>query len=92
MTHCVSSVLPLIGRAVVFNTDTYSYHGHPEPLNTPEHRSRRSLALYYYSMPQGVALPHSTIFRARPGSRDVNTSTVARLRKTMALLMGGKPE
>lgn len=90
MTRCQKAIAPVIGRAVVFNTDTHSYHGHPDPLATPDGRTRRSIALYYYSMPQGVALPHTTIFRARPGSEDVNTPLVARMKKTLALLMGSK--
>ena len=34
---------------VIFNTTYFSYHGHPNPLNCPENKSRKSLALYYYS-------------------------------------------
>jgi hypothetical protein len=46
----VKDVLPVANRAVIFTTDTTSYHGHPEPLTCPPDRSRRSLALYYYSV------------------------------------------
>ena len=49
MNRCIKSIAPLFNRCVVFNTDRRSYHGHPEPLNTPEGVTRKSLALYYYS-------------------------------------------
>ena len=34
---------------VVFTSTDFSFHGHPDPLTCPPERSRRSLALYYYS-------------------------------------------
>jgi hypothetical protein len=43
-------ILPIANRAVIFTTDTTSFHGHPTPLQCPAGRSRRSLALYYYSV------------------------------------------
>ena len=41
-------VLPIANRAVLFETGTRSFHGHPEPLACPEGRRRNSLAVYYY--------------------------------------------
>lgn len=73
MKKCVVRVKPEFGRAVIFNTDLDSFHGHPDPLNCPPDRSRRSIATYYYSAPEeGVAqLPkRDTNFQSRPGSRD----------------------
>jgi hypothetical protein len=46
----VKEILPIANRVVIFTTDTNSYHGHPAPLNCPAGRSRRSLALYYYTV------------------------------------------
>jgi len=46
----VKDVSPVANRIVIFTTDTTSYHGHPVPLSCPPDRSRRSLALYYYSV------------------------------------------
>jgi len=46
---CVRSVAPIFNRVVVFDTNKKSFHGHPAPLNTPEHTTRKSLALYYYT-------------------------------------------
>jgi hypothetical protein len=68
--------LPVYNRMVVFTTTSDSYHGHPEPVRCPPERSRRSLALYYYTLgrPEEAQLPggkrHSTLFQARPGTRD----------------------
>jgi hypothetical protein len=41
-------VLPIANRAVLFETNTRSFHGHPVPLACPEGRRRNSLAVYYY--------------------------------------------
>jgi hypothetical protein len=49
MTQCVQKFLPVFNRMVIFNTTDVSYHGHPDPLTCPGERSRRSLALYYYT-------------------------------------------
>lgn len=71
MKACRESVAPVMGRAVVFNTDSTSYHGHPEPLACPPEVLRRSIALYYYTVPaSSLIVPHTTRFRARPGTND----------------------
>ncbi|MGY4648823.1 2OG-Fe(II) oxygenase [Mycobacterium sp. URHB0021] len=73
MTAREVSVLPELGRAVVFTTALDSYHGHPDPLNCPPDRSRRSMALYYYTAPEeGLAdVPlRTTQFQVRPNSTD----------------------
>jgi len=73
MSRKAQEVLPVLGRAVVFNTDSDSFHGHPDPLACPDTVYRRSLALYYYTVPQGAELlerSHTTDFRRRPGSSD----------------------
>lgn len=49
MKECHAKILPILNRTVIFTTTDFSYHGHPEPLTCPDHRSRKSLALYYYS-------------------------------------------
>ncbi len=73
MTECAVKVEPRFGRAVIFSTDLDSFHGHPDPLNCPAERTRRSIATYYYSAPDdGVAsLPQRTTnFQRRPGAED----------------------
>lgn len=64
------SIAPIFNRCVVFNTDADSYHGHPDPLQTPDGVLRRSIALYYYTASRSIynELPNtSTIYQARPG-------------------------
>ena len=34
---------------VIFSTNDYSNHGHPDPINCPKNISRKSIALYYFS-------------------------------------------
>lgn len=49
MSKCSVKILPVFNRIALFSTTGDSWHGHPDPLNCPEDRSRRSLALYYYT-------------------------------------------
>ena len=73
MRAAAKSVLPVLGRAVVFNTTLQSFHGQPTPLACPPDRSRRSIATYYYTAfpKDGSAPTRSTAFQPRPGSEDV---------------------
>ncbi len=65
-------VQPMMNRAVVFETTHWSWHGF-ERINLPDgdadQRSRKSLALYFYSKerpPEEQVKPHSTIYVERP--------------------------
>lgn len=63
------AVAPLLNRCVIFNTDADSYHGHPDPLNTPDGVYRRSIALYYYTASKEIynEIPAiSTLYQSRP--------------------------
>lgn len=75
MSSVAHRVLPVFNRAVLFNTDPKSWHGHPDPLTCPEERFRRSIALYYYTAPDDLRAHryHSTNFAARPGTDDKRT-------------------
>jgi len=67
MQHCAAKHVPLLNHALIFNTDSRSYHGFPEPLQCPEGESRKSLALYYYTLDQtDTTAGKSTNYRARP--------------------------
>jgi len=69
MKNMVKSVSPVWNRCVIFNTDADSYHGHPDPLTTPDGVLRRSVALYYYTASKAVyeEVPNrSTMYAARP--------------------------
>jgi hypothetical protein len=68
MKQCVTRIPPLFNCAGIFNTDESSFHGYPEPIQFPEGVTRRSLALYYYTLetdPNYTA--KSTDYRPRPG-------------------------
>ncbi len=72
MQSCVAQIAPLANRCVVFSTTRDSYHGMPDPLQSPDGVTRRSLALYYYSngRPESErGQDHSTLWQARPGER-----------------------
>lgn len=78
MSHCARSVVPVANTCVVFSTTSNSYHGMPEPLKCPAGRSRRSLALYYYSNgrpeheisdPGARAQPFATQWQRRPSDK-----------------------
>ena len=63
--HCAQRIAPLFNRVVIFDTSNFSYHGHPRPLQCPEERSRKSLALYYYTVEAPAdddRTPHTTVF------------------------------
>ncbi len=47
ISKCEKRIAPKFNRAVIFNTDDISFHGHPDPINCPENVSRNSIALYY---------------------------------------------
>ncbi|MFK8049340.1 MAG: 2OG-Fe(II) oxygenase [Halioglobus sp.] len=49
-SECVKKVSPVFNRCLIFETGSYSYHGHPSPMTCPEGRRRNSLAVYYYQL------------------------------------------
>lgn len=65
-SHCVRRVAPRMNRAVVFNTRSDTFHGHPRPLACPEGVFRQSIAAYYYTAERPVAEvrdPHNTRYK-----------------------------
>lgn len=68
MKGCAARVSPILNRCVVFRTDADTWHGHPDELETPQHVTRRSIALYYYTASKGVyqdVPASSTVYMAR---------------------------
>ena len=45
----IKSINPIFNRCVIFNTTSFTYHGHPDPIRCPSEISRKSIALYYFS-------------------------------------------
>jgi len=67
MTRCAAKYPPLLNHVLIFTTDERSLHGFPDPLTCPQGQSRKSLALYYYTVEPGRKVPvHSTDYFARP--------------------------
>lgn len=76
MEGCVRKFLPEFNTMAIFSTTDFSYHGHPNPLTCPPDRSRKSLALYYYSngrpaheINKGLE-DHNTLFVGRKNVKD----------------------
>jgi hypothetical protein len=75
--QCVTKIPPLFNEALIFRTDEISYHGFPEPLRCPEGASRKSLALYYYTVGSGgVVKTRSTNYRSRPGDGPLKSGMI----------------
>jgi Rps23 Pro-64 3,4-dihydroxylase Tpa1-like proline 4-hydroxylase len=67
MVRCAVKYPPLLNHALIFTTDERSLHGFPDPLTCPEGQTRKSLALYYYTVEQDeTAAARSTDYFARP--------------------------
>ena len=80
MKKCEKKILPVFNRMVIFSTTDYSYHGNPNKVKINENGSRKSIALYYYSNGRPASEKdlglHSTIFRKRPKTDDVDGNLV----------------
>ncbi len=73
MRKCVKSIAPIFNRCVIFNTTKFSFHGHPDPLNCPSHITRKSIALYYYSVEKPLSESghfRRTLWQKRSGEKD----------------------
>lgn len=71
MRRCVQRIAPIFNRTVLFLTDDFSFHGHPDPLNCPPDRVRKSIAMYYYTNGRPpselrASGSHGTLFQERP--------------------------
>lgn len=79
MKSCVARYTPLFNHAIIFSTDDLSLHGFPDPLRCPENETRRSLALYYYTVESesaGRVVSRSTDYRARPSDGVGNAALI----------------
>jgi Rps23 Pro-64 3,4-dihydroxylase Tpa1-like proline 4-hydroxylase len=84
MTQKVVDVAPVFNRCVIFNTDADSFHGHPDPLTTPDHITRKSIALYYYKaqpIENQTGASRHTLYVARPQDDDKTKAEVDKLKK-----------
>jgi hypothetical protein len=82
--NAVVKVLPLMNRCVIFNTDEDSFHGHPDPLTTPNGLKRKSIAMYYYTalpIENHTQEPWKTNYVARPNDSWMTKAQVKRKAK-----------
>ena len=83
MKQCVQRVFPVLNRCVVFNTEADTWHGHPDPLQTPENVTRKSIALYYYTASKHIyqeTPKRSTMYVARPTDSAQNKAEARKFR------------
>jgi len=67
----LARIAPEFNRAVIFETNEISYHGHPQPLKTGGKTTRKSLSVYYYTQGRddGYDAPaHNTVYINTEGS------------------------
>jgi len=74
-----SKILPIANRMVIFSTNDFTFHGHPDPLPCPSSLTRKSLALYYFSNGR----PSCEI--KRKGGNTVETIYKARIGESLGL-------
>lgn len=55
-------IAPMFNRLVIFQNDNTTWHGHPEPLKCPAGRSRKSIALNYFTIPENNLVAQKTVF------------------------------
>jgi len=73
MKYCKKKIAPNFNRLVIFSTNDFSNHGHPDPINCPDNVSRKSIALYYFSKGRPLSdlnsenFKNKTYFKNRDG-------------------------
>lgn len=83
MKGAEAKILPIFNRMAIFSTTDFSFHGHPDRLNCPDGRSRKSLALYYYSNGRPKEEinwkigKHTTLFKNRNGNKEDLTAQIS---------------
>lgn len=79
MLKCQKKILPIFNRMVIFSTNDYSNHGHPDPIVCPNYISRKSIALYYFSKGRPASdiklnnIKNKTYFKNRFGHNNETT-------------------
>lgn len=69
--RCLKKIEPIFNRLFIFQTDDYSFHGLPDPIEFPRGEYRKSLILYYYTVGSRTESekitekPHSALWKKR---------------------------
>jgi Rps23 Pro-64 3,4-dihydroxylase Tpa1-like proline 4-hydroxylase len=84
MNGPLKKVYPHFNTCVIFTTTSHTFHGHPDPLMCPINKSRKSIALYYFSSgrPKNESLPTpGTLFRERNNESFKSTKSTNKILK-----------
>lgn len=88
----IAKIAPAFNRAVMFEMSEISYHGHPEPLATPRHVTRKSLALYYYTVESVDGAPeHNSLYRRSIGTGALLRHAISASEAAIQRLRAGGP-
>ncbi len=89
MEKCEKKIFPLFNTMVIFSTNDFSNHGHPEPINCPKDISRKSIALYYFSKGRPESdidnknIKNKTYFKNRQGFKEVDISNFEKFKNVL---------
>jgi Rps23 Pro-64 3,4-dihydroxylase Tpa1-like proline 4-hydroxylase len=67
---CEVTIDNVFNRAVLFDTTQNSWHGLPDPLECPEGKVRRSIAVYYLTQPDRMIHRPKALFAPHKGQKD----------------------
>ena len=99
MKKCEKKILPNFNTMVIFSTNDYTNHGHPNPLNCPNNMSRKSLATYYFSRGRPndeiskIVNKNTTMFKNRKGLKNdvlINDNKLKSLARNLKLFQNLK--
>ena len=89
MEKCEKKIFPFFNTMVIFSTNDFSNHGHPEPINCPKDISRKSIALYYFSKGRPESdidnknIKNKTYFKNRQGFKEVDISNFEKFKNIL---------
>ena len=75
----------VFNRAVLFDTTQNSWHGFPDPLTCPEGKYRKSLAVYYLTVPPEGTDPRPRALYAPTKEQENNPEILKLIRKRATL-------
>ena len=76
LDKCIKKIAPNFNTMVIFSTNDFTNHGHPNPLKCPKNMSRKSVATYYFSRGRPlneiakVIKKNTTVFKGRHGDKN----------------------
>ena len=69
----VKKIFPIANRLLAFTTSKNSYHGYPDIINCKPNIFRRSINMYYYTVPRKTREKKRCFFPSDPGFKHVPT-------------------